>query len=284
MLMTREAETGAELTRCAATLGTVRTNFPHHEDIQALDTGTPRPQAPHPAAPDPGLPQPPGGWSKDQVMDDAQHIAYGHAWRDHAAQFPGMTQDQLADLVHRMLTGNPKTDPDLYVGQMSSGTTVIYKDGVLVLYDPNNTNDLGTVFKPDHGFQDFLRYVAPLISQPPNLPPMLDHPPVAPPQLQPDPAPLPLPPTQLVDPARLPPWLQNPSPPGFHVTPGQPPQIFDWDLPSDPVSASGPSPSSPGFTWPDLSGDAAKVGGFLAGIAGILGLFAHPGAQPTPAP
>jgi hypothetical protein len=207
--VTREAETAAELTRSAATLGTVQTNFPHHDnDIQALDTGTPRPQAPHPAAPDPGLPQPPGGWSEDPVMDVAQRIAYGHAWRDHAEQFPGMTQDQLADLVHRMLTGNPNTGPDLFVGQMPSGSTAIYKDGILVVDDPRNTDDLGTVFKPDHGFQDFLKYVAPLIRQPPNLPPMLDHPPVAPPQLQPDPAPLPRPPTQLVDPVRLPPCFK----------------------------------------------------------------------------
>jgi hypothetical protein len=82
------------------------------------------------------------------VMDDAQRIAYGHAWKDHAAKdFPGMTPDQLADLVHGMLTGDPRTDPDLHVGQTPRGATAIYKNGVLVLYDPANTGDLGTVFR-----------------------------------------------------------------------------------------------------------------------------------------
>jgi hypothetical protein len=39
----------------------------------------------NPPPPDPGLPQPPGGWSDDPVMEDAQRIAYGHAWENISA-------------------------------------------------------------------------------------------------------------------------------------------------------------------------------------------------------
>jgi hypothetical protein len=52
--------------------------------IQAVDFSTsPVPQEPPPQ--DPGLPQPPGGWSDDPAMEDAQRIAYGHAWSKHLA-------------------------------------------------------------------------------------------------------------------------------------------------------------------------------------------------------
>ena len=113
-------------------------------------------------------PIPPGGWSSDPVMEDAQRIAYGHAWDQHRDQFPGMTRDDLANLIHDMMTGNPKTDPDLHVGSGERNTTVMYRDGILVIHDPN-TRDGGTIFKPDNGFQDFLRYTAPIINAPPNI-------------------------------------------------------------------------------------------------------------------
>ncbi|EID13280.1 hypothetical protein [Mycolicibacterium phlei] len=86
---------------------------------------------------EPGLPQPPGGWSDDPVMEDAQRIAYGHAWQKHFSDFKGMTQDQLAKLVHDMLTGNPQTDPSLHVGQIPGrSSTAMYKDGIVVIHDP----------------------------------------------------------------------------------------------------------------------------------------------------
>jgi hypothetical protein len=73
---------------------------------------------------------------------------------------------------------------------------------------------------------------SPIISAPPALPPELNHPPVTVvPPVHPGHPPVALPPAQVVDPAMLPPWLHNPAPPGFHVTPSQPPHIFDWDLP-----------------------------------------------------
>jgi hypothetical protein len=132
-----------------------------------------------------------------------------------------------------MLTGNPKTDPDLFVGHDHKGSTFIYKDGTVAIYDPNST-DRGTVFKPDNGFDYFLRAAkggapgaeAPVISAPPAVPPVLDHPSVAPLPVQPGHPLAPPAPIQIVDPATLPPWLQNSSPPGFQVAPSQSPPIF----------------------------------------------------------
>jgi hypothetical protein len=240
----------------------------------------------------PGLPQPPGGWSDEWTMNDAQHIAYGHAWEEHWKNLPGMTQNKLADLVRDMLTASPKTDPGLFVGQTPGGSTVIYKDGTVVIYDPNS-GDRGTVFKPDHGFDDFLKWTkpagvaaeAPLINAPPSLPSVLDHPPAAPLPLQPGHAPVTLPPTEVVDPATLPPWLQNPSPPGFQLSPSRPP-VFAWDHP-DAVPAPAPTPSpappsaGPAISWPSPQDATKASAGVIAAIGGILGLLAHPGRQPA---
>jgi hypothetical protein len=123
-----------------------------HAGVQLAGYGIPLPDEPPP--PDPGLP--PGGWSKDEATKEAQKIAYGHAW-EHWKNVPGMTKDRLTQLVHDMMAGNPKTDPDLFVGQTPEGSTVIYKDGIAVFYDHNKSWDGGTVSKPDHGFDDFLR-------------------------------------------------------------------------------------------------------------------------------
>ena len=92
----------------------------------------------------------------------------------------------------------------------------------------------------------------PFISPPPNLPPIGQHP--APNPLPPtvlDHPPTPVPPTVLDHPP-LPPWLQDPSPPGFDVTPGQPPDIFKWDMP-DPPPAPPPPPQLPPPAGPPVT-------------------------------
>jgi hypothetical protein len=207
-----------------------------------------------------------------------------------------MTQEQLAQLVHDMMTGNPKTDPDLYIGQTPRGSTVIYKNGIAVIYDPKAW-DRGTVLEPDRGFDDFLRWTKPggvdtenpIISQLPQLPRMLDHPLPAPLPLQPGHPPVTIPPTEFVDPATLPPWLRDPSPPGFRLTPSRPPEIFAWDVPDPPSPSAHPPVSTPTNGGPAITGpapqDAAKAGaGVLAVVGGLLGLLAHPSSPLTPAP
>lgn len=252
--------------------------------VQAVDwkTGPPLPQEPAPN--DPGLPQPPGGWSTDPVMEDAQRIAYGHAWDKHLTDFPGMTQDQLAELVHGMLTGDPRTDPDLQVGQIPGrSSTAIWKDGILVIHDPL-TGDGGTIYRPTNGFNEYLKWVgggagaAPIISAPPNIPPTVPHPTMGPMPLQPPHTPVTLPPSSIFDPSGLPPWLANPSPPAMPYAP-QGPTIFpNMPLQSGPVGAPTPGPGlmphidMPHINTGNISADLANAGQASAPAAAAGGL------------
>jgi hypothetical protein len=91
---------------------------------------------------------------------------------------------------------------------------------------------------------------APVISPPPNLPPMMDHPPVAPPPTVLDHPPVTVPPATASTPL-LPPWLQDPSPPGFQLTPSEPPLLAPFDLPdAPPPPAPLPPPPGPPITLP----------------------------------
>ncbi|GCA97384.1 MULTISPECIES: hypothetical protein [Mycolicibacterium] len=220
-----------------------------------------------PPPPSPGQPQPPGGWSRDPAMEDAQRIAYGHAWEKHLSDWKGMTQEQLAERVHDMLTGDPRTDPSLHVGAIPGrSSTAIYKDGILVIHDPM-TGDGGTVYRPTDGFNEFLKWVggagaaAPVISAPPNLPPTVPHP-VENPLPTPVPhAPVALPPLP-ADPIGLPPWLANPSPPATPVSP-----VGPFILPNTPLAPNLGGGLNPG----QVSAPAAAAGGLsLAAILGLL--------------
>jgi hypothetical protein len=102
-------------------------------------------------APNPAPDPPPGGWSSDPLMRAAQKIAYGHAGTDHIADFPGMTRDQLADLVYGKMKRSIENPGGLRLGVSGSdGAPVIYdpKDNVMIVRDPNAA-DAGTVFKPN---------------------------------------------------------------------------------------------------------------------------------------
>jgi hypothetical protein len=124
----------------------------HERDsVQAVDNHTFK-DAPNPE-PDP----PPGGWSSDPLMRAAQKIAYGHASIKHDAQFPGMTKDQLADLIYGKLKRSIENPEGLQLGTTTDGAPAIYdpKDNILIIRDPNGV-DCGTVFKPDQG-PDYLR-------------------------------------------------------------------------------------------------------------------------------
>ncbi|SOJ56904.1 hypothetical protein MSIMFB_04381 [Mycobacterium simulans] len=70
-----------------------------HRGVQLVDNHTFK-DAPHPKP----VP-PPGGWSSDPLMRAAQKIAYGHASGPdgHMGDFPGMTKDQLAELIYGKL-------------------------------------------------------------------------------------------------------------------------------------------------------------------------------------
>jgi hypothetical protein len=117
-----------------------------HNRVEAVDRHTFK-DAPNPE-PDP----PPGGWSSDPLMRAAQKIAYGHAFKEHAGDFPGMSKDQLADLIYSKMKRSIENPEGLQLGPSSTdGAPVIYdpRDNVIIIRDPNPRSDGGTVFKPD---------------------------------------------------------------------------------------------------------------------------------------
>jgi hypothetical protein len=123
-------------------------NFHEEPGVQAIDRHTFK-DAPNPE-PDP--PPPPGGWSSDPLMRAAQKIAYGHASGPdgHTDDFPGMTKDQLADLIYGKMKRSIENPTGLQLGaSKSDGAPLIYdpKDNVLIVRDRRG-GDCGTVFKP----------------------------------------------------------------------------------------------------------------------------------------
>ncbi|MFZ0834379.1 MAG: hypothetical protein WAM92_15125, partial [Mycobacterium sp.] len=106
--------------------------------------------------PNPVPEPPPGGWSNDPLMRAAQKIAYGHASdriTGHMDDFPGMSEDQLADLIYQKFQRAINDPRGLRLGASDSdGVPVIYdpKDNVLIVRDTRpNAPDGGTVFKPN---------------------------------------------------------------------------------------------------------------------------------------
>ncbi|WAJ43694.1 hypothetical protein OK015_21260 [Mycobacterium sp. Aquia_216] len=201
-------------------------------------------------APNPEPEPPPGGWSNDPLMRAAQKIAYGHASGPdgHLAEFPGMTKDQLADLIHNMFTRDPK---DLIVGRARDGAPVLYdpKNNVIVIRDPGGL-DCGTVFKP----QDGIGYV---LGDENNRPKIVAREPSIPPgQLSDGPLPAPKPaPAESTPPAApRPPVEAQPVPKSTAPSIKEGPM-----LPGGPGAPIGPTLAPPPH-WhgPHVLGDAAE--------------------------
>jgi hypothetical protein len=118
--------------------------------FQAVDFhGVPLPEKP----PNPPPLPPSEGWSTDPLMRAAQKIAYGHALKDHAGDFPGVNQAQFADLIYQKMKRAITNPTGLTIGlSESDGVPVIYdpKDNVLIVRDTRpNATDGGTAFKPE---------------------------------------------------------------------------------------------------------------------------------------
>jgi len=136
--------------------------------------------------------------------------------------------------------------------------------------------------------------LSPFVDDAPQLPAVLDHPPTAPEPPQPGhPLPAPLTSTQFTDPADLPPWLKDPSPPGFRVSPVQPPPVFEWDQPDSPAPPPVAHPTAPlpagGSAWlPEIGHDIGEAGKtvfswVVIGGALVGGIFGGQGGR-VPAP
>lgn len=117
---------------------------------QAVDFITgPLPEKPSWVSPEP----PPGGWSDDPITRAAQKIAYGHASLKHLSEFPpGMTRDQLATEVERIMRAGTNPNGGMIVGRTQDGAPALYdpKTNTLVIRDWGAA-DAGTVYKPKEG-------------------------------------------------------------------------------------------------------------------------------------
>lgn len=112
---------------------------------------------------------------------------------------------------------------------------------------------------------------APVIAAP-NLPSALAHPPVTVPPAEGNHPAISLPPTVLDHPP-LPPWLQNPSPPGYQVAPSEPPPFAPVDIPDAPTAPAPPAAHGPPITlhMPELQPPTpAQERGFLGTLGAIV--------------
>jgi hypothetical protein len=284
-LITTDQQVAAKITAVAADVDTVR--FPESDDaegkptIRAVDYHTVKEAPPQPPPPDP----PPGPMPPINNADDVTRVLDplpngGKRGPNGVGTNPEVKEvwdegsmRQLWDYLTR--NGTDTQGPPTFKGpvrRLPDGTEIGWRqsgkgwgDTIDVWYPDGTDKKIHTPYKP----------YFPSIGVPPELPPP-GHPaplPLPPPQTSH--APVALPPTGIFDPNGLPPWLQNPSTPGFY-TPVQPPTIMPGvAVPDVPA----PAPVSPGpALLPELGHDlaeAGKTGGaiVLGGIAIIGGLI-----------
>jgi hypothetical protein len=144
-------------------------------------------------------------------------------------------------------------------------TRKVLDDGTEISLRPDSSSGGPTIEVVNPGGKNpKVHLPLPFVDDPPELPPVLDRPPIAPaPPGSGHPLPTPLPRTLFPDPADLPPWLKNPSPPGFSVGPVQPPPVFGWDQPDAPAPpVPHPAASPPGgSSWlPEIGHDLSEGG------------------------
>ncbi|WP_428339078.1 hypothetical protein [Mycobacterium sp.] len=188
-----------------------------------------------------------------------------------------LTWDQLLD----KLRGRGLSGEDLWNEAINSASRSrpSVNDGLGL--DPNHPPPLPPILPPSATGPPG---TSPIISAPPNLPPIGQHPmpnPL-PPTTFGHPPTTALPPTVLDHPP-LPPWLADPSPPGFQISPTQSPPIFGWSTPDPPpLPAPMPPPAGPPITipTPDISPQqAAGAGATLLAALAALGAFLAEGPR-----
>lgn len=142
-----DQQVASRVTAAVAGIGDITFDEPSTHGMQAVDFHAPIPEHPN-VEPEP----PPGGWSDDPLRRAAEKIAYGHAWKFHAKQFPGISKDQLADIVEDMFRRSFENPSSLVIGRTKDGVPTLYdpKTNTLIIRNPKAL-DAGTVFRPDDG-------------------------------------------------------------------------------------------------------------------------------------
>jgi hypothetical protein len=236
----------------------IRDAFPQNPKVTAVDNHTFKQD---PAPRDPNADQP---WRKRPSPKNAQDV-----------------QDALVQLQrgnnkpHRQLD-TPEEIQEFWDWLAKNGrvlpsrdglTRKVLEDGTEISVRPSSDSGGPTVevLFPDGGRVRKVHLpLSPFINDPPALPGP-GHP-----------LPAPLPPTQFADPADLPPWLRDPSPPGFTINPVRQPPQFDWDQPDAPAPpATHQTPSSSGGeSWlPEIGHDLSEGGKAVFGWAVVGGVL-----------
>jgi hypothetical protein len=288
-LTATDQQVAAKIATAAAGVGTVRfaENGDDHGNgrptVQAVDNRTLKQAPPQPEPPDP----PPGPMPRINDADDVKRALDplqngGKRGPNGIGTNPDVKEVWDRGSMRQLWDYLTHNAPDSEGPPGFKGSVRILPDGTKIGFRQSTKGwgDTIDVWFPDGSDTKVHTPYAPYfpsIGAPPQLPPMGEPAPVPFGAPQTGHAPIPLPPSGILDPNGLPPWLQNPSTPGFHA-PVQAPTIMPGvalpDAPSAPVTA----PTDPGFL-PDLAHDLAEAGttagaGALAGIDIIGGLIA----------
>jgi hypothetical protein len=260
---------------------------PKKPTIQAVDNRTVKDAPPQPVPPDPQPgPMPPINNAGDvrNVLDPLQtggkRGPNGVGTRpDVKEMWDSSSMKRLWDYLTRNAADTtPRSGYDGIARVLPDGTEIGLRqsgkgwgDTIDVWYPDGTDKKIHTPYSP---------YFPPLISSPPQLPPVADPAPAPLPPPQVGHAPVTLPPSGVFDPNGVPPWLQNPSPPGFQVQPTQPPTIMPGvELPSLPTPAPPASPPDGSSVLGEIGHDLAEAGkktgeGVVAGIVILGGIAA----------
>jgi hypothetical protein len=277
-LVTLDQHVGGRVTAAVAGIrDAFSQNFdtPHKPEFHAVDNHWKQDPPPGPGADPPWENQPPPR-TLDEVREALRQLRRGNKKPHRELDTPEEIRD-FWDWLTRDADDLPPR------GETTRKTL---EDGTEVNLRPDSKSGGITieVIQPGPGKNPKVHLpLSQFVDDPPQLPSFADPPPL-PPAL-PEPGhvlPAPLPPTQFADPADLPSWLRNPSPPGFSVSPVQQPPVFAWDRPDAPAS---PAPGGPSWL-PEIGHDlreASKktfewlvIGGIVVGgLFGIDDLGGH---------
>lgn len=242
---------------------------PRKPPIQAVDNHTFKED---PAPPDPNADSPwenrPPPKTLDEVRDALRQLRRGR----NAPHRELDTPDQIRDFWDWLTRGAKDLPP------RGDTTRKTLDDGTEIDRRPDSSSGGPTieVVTPGSGKNPKVHLPLPIVDDPPNFTPGFDHPPMTPAAPTPNhPLPAPLGPAQFFDPANVPPWLKDPSPPGFTISPVQQPPGFNYSPdPVTPPPADQPTPSSGGQSWlgeigHDLSEGGQAVFGWVV-VGGVL--------------
>jgi hypothetical protein len=257
---------------------------PRKPEIHAVDSHWKQDPPPGPDA-DPSWENQPPPQTLDEVRDVLRQLRRGRRKPNRELDTPEEIQD-----FWDWLTKDARDLPP-----RGETTRKSLEDGTEINLRPHSTSGGITieVLQPGPGKNPKVHLpLSPFVDDPPQLPSPADPPPKPP--APPEPGhvlPAPLPPTRFADPADLPSWLRNPSPPGFSVSPVQQPPVFEWDRPDAPTVSQPAAPPPGGSSWlPEIGHDldaASKktfewlvIGGIVVG--GLLSAGGQGGSALAP--